>query len=233
MKIQIRCVDEHGNYIRTLTGEALPLHPRLAAPVDYQVALADEDFSRLKRAFLRFTRSVEARQAVGDIGLAFNNGQLLASKRPRHSDVKVLAMEMRPFFLEKDPLCFTKLLSLRSLGAAEDLRPCLRQHRLRWENSAFEGRMSMAVNGANLNTSAVVRAWFNDDFFHSESERANELSLAQLVSNAGGEEHAMSLLTHHMIESLRVVAEFFQDIYNVSDEFRAWSATVPGWTKKR
>lgn len=41
------------------------------------------------------------------------------------------------------------------------------------------GQISMAVDGANLNTSAVVRAWFND---------ANELSLAQLVSNAGGED---------------------------------------------
>ncbi|HEL3171251.1 hypothetical protein [Stenotrophomonas maltophilia] len=232
MKIQIRCLDEHGNYVRTLTAEALPLHPRLVAPVNCQLNLTDDDFKRLMRAFLRFTRSIEARQAIGDIGLAFSNGQLLASKMPRHSDVKVLAMEMRPFFLEKDPLCFTKLLSLRSLGAKEDLRPCLRQHRLRWEHSAFEGRMSMTVDGTTLNTSAVVRAWFNDDFFHSESNRASELSLVQLVSNAGGENQAMSLLTHHMIESLRVISEFFQDIYAVSSEFRAWSTTVPGWTKR-
>lgn len=89
----------------------------------------------------------------------------------------------------------------------------------------------MAVDGTTLNTTAVVRAWFNDDFFHSESERADELSLNQLISHMGGEEQAMSLLTHHMIESLRVIAEFFQDVYDVSTQFSEWAATVPGWVK--
>lgn len=180
---------------------------------------------------MRFTRATEARQVVGDIGMAFNNGQVVATRKPRHSDVKVLALEMRPFFLEKDPLNFPKLLSLRSLGATESLRPCLKRHRLRWENSAFEGRMSMAVDGTTLNTTAVVRAWFNGDFFHSESEKIDELSLDKLISHMGGEEQAMSLLTHHMIESLRVVAEFFQDAYDASPQFSEWAATVPGWEK--
>lgn len=231
MRIKIRCLDQHGNYIGTLAAEALPPHPRLPAPSGCHLSLADEDFNRLKRAFLRFTRSIEARQVIGDIGMAFNNGQVQATRMPLPSGVKVLALEMRPFFLEKDPLCFTKLLSLRSLGAEETLRPCLKRHRLRWENSAFEGRMSMAVDGTTLNTTAVVRAWFNDDFFHSESERADELSLNQLISHMGGEEQAMSLLTHHMIESLRVIAEFFQDVYDVSTQFSEWAATVPGWVK--
>lgn len=232
MRIQIRCLDEHGNYVRTLTAEALPLHARLVAPSDFKLSLADEDFNRLKRAFLRFTRSIEARQVIGDIGIGLNNGRIQAKTVPKHSAVKVLALEMRPFFLEKDPLCFTKLLSLRSLGAEKAFRPCLKRHRLRWENSAFEGRMSMAVDGTTLDTTAVVRAWFNDDFFHSESERINELSLNQLISHMGGEEEAMSLLTHHMIESLRVVAEFFNDLYDVSTEFAEWAATVPEWTKR-
>jgi len=47
----------------------------------------------------------------------------------------------------------------------------------------------------------------------------------------GGEEQAMSLLTHHMNESLRVVAEFFQDAYDASAQFSEWAATVPGWKK--
>lgn len=91
--------------------------------------------------------------------------------------------------------------------------------------------MTIRVEGKLLNTNAVVRAWFNDDFFHSESERADELSLGDLISHMGGEEQAITLLTHHMIEALRVIAEFFDDIYNTSAQFADWAATVPGWSK--
>lgn len=232
MRIQIRCLDQNGNYITTLTGEALPLHPRLPAPLDCRVPLlSDDDFDRLKRAFLRFTRAIEARQHVGDISMSFGNAKAEATRKPRDADVKVLALEMRPFFLEKDPLSFTKLLALRSLGGTESLRPCLKQHRARWENSAFGSRMSVAVEGKQLNTTAVVRAWFNGDFFHSESDRTDEISLDELTSHMGGREQAMTLLTHHMIESLRVIAEFFNDIYAVSPQFSEWAATAPGWEK--
>lgn len=231
MRIQIRCLDQNGNYITTLTGEALPLHPRLPAPSDCEVHLSDDDLDRLKRAFERFTRAVEARQHVGDVGMNFGATEIAATKKPRHMDVKVLALEMRPFFLEKDSLSFTKLLALRSLGGTECLRPCLKRHRTRWDNSAFEGRMTIAVGGRPLNTTAVVRAWFNDDFFHSESDRPDELSLDELISHMGGEEQAITLLTHHMIDSLRVIAEFFNDIYGASSAFAEWAATVPGWVK--
>lgn len=231
MRIQIRCLDKDGNYITTLTGEALPQYPRLPAPPDCKVCLLDDDFERLRRAFLRFTRAIEARQHVGSISMELGGTEFTAKKKPRHADVKVLALEMRPFFLEKDSLSFTKLLALRSLGGTECLRPCLKRHRARWENSAFEGRMSIAVNDKPLDTTAVVRAWFNDDFFHSESSRAEELSLDDLISHMGGEEQAITLLTHHMIESLRVIAEFFNDIYGACSLFAEWAATVPGWER--
>ncbi|MNM63063.1 hypothetical protein D3C81_744210 [compost metagenome] len=231
MQIQIRCVDQDGNIIRTFVAEALPLYPRLPAPDDCRVVLVESDFERLKKAFLRFSRAIEARREVGDIGLSFQNGQPFATKRPHLSSVKLLALEMRPFFLEKDSLSFMKLLALRSLGGVEGLRPCLKRHRLRWENSAFEGRMTLAIDEKTLNTTSVVRAWFNDDFFHSESERGDELSLGELKSSMGGEDQAVCLLTHHMIESLRVIGEFFQDVYQASEVFAEWAATVPGWEK--
>lgn len=231
MQIRIKCLDRHGNYIGTLTGQALPRYPRLPAPEEFSVQLAEDDFKRLQRAFLRFTRAVEARQNVGSISTSLTGAEIVATKVAKHTEVKVLALEMRPFFLEKDPLSFTKLLSLQSIGKVESLRPCLKRHKLRWINSAFEGRMTIEVNDKTLDTSAVVRAWFNDDFFHSESDRAGELALGELISTMGGEEQAITLLTHHMIESLRVIGEFFNDIYQTSPEFSGWVATVPGWAQ--
>ena len=231
MKLKIKCHDMHGNYIGTVSGEALPLHVVIPAPADCKVLLSQNDVERLQRAFLRFDRAMRARQALGNISLTFTSAGFQAASQPEPATVKLLALEMRPFFLEKDPLFFEKLISLKSLGAAECIRPCLKSHRRRWKDSAFGGRMMISVGGQPLDTLNVVKAWFNHDFFHTESQNPDELSLEGLIGYLGGEEQAITLLAHHLVESLRVIAEFFNNVYATSELFGEWAASVPGWIK--
>ena len=230
MPIQLTGFNHDGNHVVTLTGEALPKYPRLPAPPDCKINLLDEDFNKLKKAFLRFMRAINANEKVGNISLNFNysNSELnIKAKIPIEDNVKLLALEMRPFFLEEDPLCFNKILSLRSFGGkTECIRPCLKQHRLRWENSEFGGKATIVMNGKALDTDAVVRAWFNSDFFHTESKKTEELSLEELISLFGDNDYAITLLAQHMMASLQVINEFFEDINKVSSQFKEWEAGI-------
>jgi hypothetical protein len=224
MTFTINMVDASGKVVRVVEGEALPLYERMPPPVGLTIEIDPDDIARLKKGFLRFLRAAHAGHLMGDVSLTFaHNIGFRAEPAPNTNAVKFFALECRPFFLEKDPLAFSKLLNLRSLTAAEPFRPSLKRHRQRWENSAFGGVMSVQVNGKKLDTHHVVETWFNCDIFHSEPQRPEEFSLEALFKDMGGEAQAVSILANHLIESVRVLDQFFNDLRVICSDFDVWA----------
>lgn len=222
MKFVIHATDPSGKTVE-LQGEAMPQHERLPVPAGLQVALTAPDSVRLQKAFLRYHRAFTAGQALGNVGMTFAHGVGFTCTEPPDENVlKLFAFEARPFFLEKDPLFFSHLLNVPSLVKAEEFRPSLKRHRLRWERSAFGGVMSVSVGGKTLDTHHVVQTWFNCDMFHSEPLKPNEFSLDDLVKQMGGEQQARAILAHHLMQSVLVLQEFFTDLTIVNADFAQW-----------
>ena len=224
MTFTINMADASGKVFRVVEAEALPLHERMQPPSGLMIEIPPNDTARAKKGFLRFLRAAHAGHLMGDISLAFDqNVGFRADPPPNANAVKFFAMECRPFFLEKDPLAFSRLLNLKALTSVESIRPWLKRHRQRWESSAFGGVMSIHVNGKKLDTHHVVETWFNCDIFHSEPQKPDEFSLEALFKDMGGEAQAVAILANHLIESVRVLDQFFNDLRVICPDFDMWA----------
>lgn len=212
-----------GGETHVVRGEALPKFDRLQVDRSINLTVSEEDLNTLKRATQRYWRAIEARIDVGDIRVHFEHPNGFRNEIPLdEGKIKLLALEARPFFLEKDSLFFLKISSLRSLGSNEALRPVLKRHKQRWAVAAFGGAMQMKVNSRALDMMTVVQTWFNCDFFHSEPVNAEDYSLDVLVSSCGSRDVAMALVANHMANGLQIVNEFLNDLVQICPAFRDW-----------
>jgi hypothetical protein len=205
-----------------LQGEALPVHDKLDPP-EIAVTITPSDLPKLQKGYSRLLRSGRAVEKVGQFSLDFKHQQgFTVSRLLDQGAVKLFALECRPFFLEKDPLSFHRLLNLESLRD-EALRPWLKRLRQRWETSAFGGVMSIQVNGTKLDTHHVVQTWFNCDLFHSEPQKAEEFSLDALYKQMGGEQQAFGVLAHHLWASCLIISDYFENVAQMNAPFLAWA----------
>jgi hypothetical protein len=210
-------------------GEAFPLHDRPIVSPGTTVELAQEDFERLKLATVRLRRCSIALNNLGNFKLSFSMQQGFVADQPINDlMLKALALETRPFFLNDDPLYFLALVKLKSFSANKELARTFRDHTKRWKTCAFNGAMSMSVEGHTLDTEKVVSTWFNSDLFHTGPMKAEEITLTKLESMLGGASQAQAILALHLTSSLSIVNEFLMDVATVSIKFRSW---VEGHTK--
>lgn len=133
--------------------------------------------------------------------------------------LKALALEIRPFFLTDDLIFFLGLVKLRSFAQVPDVARAFRSHTKRWNMSAFEGAIGIRIGTVQLDTPTVVAAWFISDYFHSEPQKADQIVLDQLSKAVGGHEQARALLALHLLSSIGVAQEFFDDVGTVNASF--------------
>lgn len=223
MTFAINMVDATGKEVRLL-GEALPLHEELPPPAAFTLELSADDLARIQKGYSRLLRAARAYEGVGHFSLNFAHGVgFTVDNVPSDAAVKLFALECRPFFLEKDPLAFSRLLNLPSLSKAVELRPWLKRLRQRWESSAFGGVVSIKVGGVTLDTHHVVQTWFNCDIFHSEPQKPEEFSLDQLHKHMGGEDQAIAILAQHLWASCGVLSGYFEGLAQMSATFMDWA----------
>jgi hypothetical protein len=227
MKLELNVRGPDGTN-QTVHGEALPLHDRPIVSPGTTVNLGQADFERLKLATLRLRRCAIALENLGTINLSFSMRQGFVADRPINDlMLKALALEARPFFLNDDQLYFQALVKLKSFGVNLELARTFRGHTKRWKTCAFNGVMSMSVEGHTLDTEKVVSTWFNSDLFHTGPMKAEEISLTKLEDMLGGSSQAQAILALHLTSSLSIVKEFLMDVAAISSQFRSWVEGLP------
>ena len=222
MELKLHGLDAAGNVVQTIPGVALPRHDRLSPPEGTAIVISPVDLETLNKAASRFRQAIVAETDVGSFNFGFTLPGGFTSNIPLpRGKMLAWATEVRPFFLEKDPLFFGRLKNLPSLTACTDMHPCLKRHGERWRASAFGGVMNITVGNRTLDLGHVVNTFFNCDFFHSAPQDPTQYSLERLFMDLGGEPQALTVLAIHLNSAMNVVGEFLNDVCAVCPEFRA------------
>ena len=222
MKVRLNYTDRYGN--RTSTdSEALPKHPLVPPSADLTLNLTQELTTVL---LLAIDRALDAHYALQDVGieqttLDSEKGIEVVGGNGPVGRLFGFCAAMRPFMLNDDQLCFTKLVkSVQQLNGAA-LKDWGRSLRARWDNAAFGSSIRLQVGEVPIDSKTILNSYFNDRTFHTRPQKDDVVSFQKIEQALGGERQAASFVFWLLRDHLLLVFNLLHDVADMSPAFKA------------
>jgi hypothetical protein len=149
----------------------------------------------------------------GSIKFEAGKGLWFEATLPPEEQIAEFLMAFRFFYLQKEPTCYLKVLSLLGKHTAQnEAKQALKTFKNQWEGALFKKALQISLNNKPVTASVLMDLWFNAHYFHTDEAKGTEL---EKLTNTFSESFAKYMLLDGAYEATRLVFKVYDGVHGI------------------